>query len=132
MNPGGSSGVQTFIVEDLILSLAGALSAQVQENKAQSLEEVLLEQLHTTHDLEDWTVPISVAVDGVTPEQAKWSDSHGGHSIADSESAFREIAVMLDAHPEWRLRIECHTDNTRTKMANITLSARLSSVCLAD
>jgi hypothetical protein len=68
-------------VEDLILSLAGALSAQVQQNKAQSLKEALLEQLHTTHDLENWFVPISVAVNGVIPEQAKWTDSHGGHSI---------------------------------------------------
>jgi uncharacterized damage-inducible protein DinB len=42
---------------------------------------VLLEQLHTTHDVEDWFVPISVAVEGVTPEQAKWTDGHGGHSI---------------------------------------------------
>jgi uncharacterized damage-inducible protein DinB len=65
----------------LILSLAGSLSAQAQQNKPQSLKEVLLEQLHTTHDVEDWFVPISVAVEGVTPEQAKWTDGHGGHSI---------------------------------------------------
>jgi hypothetical protein len=49
----------------------------------------------------------------------------------DSESALREIAVMLEAHPEWRLRLECHTDNTGTKMANMTLSARRASAVAA-
>jgi outer membrane protein OmpA-like peptidoglycan-associated protein len=49
----------------------------------------------------------------------------------DSETALREIAVMLESHPEWRLRIECHTDNTGTKMANMTLSARRASAVAA-
>ena len=67
----------------VVLSLAAVLPAQAQQQKRppQNLKEVLLEQLHTTHDFEDWFVPISVAVEGVTPEQAKWTDGKGGHSI---------------------------------------------------
>ena len=44
--------------------------------------------------------------------------------LPDSASALRELAAMLEAHPDWRLRIESHTDNFGGKMANMTLSAR--------
>jgi len=60
---------------------AALLSGQNQPKKARTLREVLLEQLHTTHDQEDWFVPINVAVEGLTPEQAKWTDGKGNHSI---------------------------------------------------
>jgi uncharacterized damage-inducible protein DinB len=46
-----------------------------------TLRGVLLEQLHTTHDVKDWFVPIDVAVAGLTPEQVNWTDGHGNHSI---------------------------------------------------
>jgi outer membrane protein OmpA-like peptidoglycan-associated protein len=42
----------------------------------------------------------------------------------ESENLLREIASMLDDHPQWRLRIESHTDNTGTKVANMNLSQR--------
>jgi len=52
-----------------------------------------------------------------------------GHAefTSDSETTLKEIAIMMDTHPEWRLRIECHTDNSGTKMASMTLSARRAS-----
>jgi uncharacterized damage-inducible protein DinB len=65
----------------LTLLLGSLLFAQDQPKKPQTLRAVLLEQLHTTHDQKDWFVPILVAVEGVTPEQAKWTDGHGNHSI---------------------------------------------------
>jgi uncharacterized damage-inducible protein DinB len=65
----------------LVLILGGLLSAQDQSKKPQTWKEVLLEQLHTTHDQKDWFVPITIAVEGLTPEQAKWTDGHGNHSI---------------------------------------------------
>lgn len=65
----------------LPLLLAGLVTAQEKTPRPQTLKEVLLEQLHTTHDQKDWFVPINVAVDGLTPEQAKWTDSQGNHSI---------------------------------------------------
>ncbi len=48
---------------------------------AQSLKSVLSAQLKTTHDKEDWFVPISKALEGVTAEQAVWKDGSGNHSI---------------------------------------------------
>jgi uncharacterized damage-inducible protein DinB len=41
----------------------------------------LHEQLHDTHDVEDWFVPASIAVAGLTADQAKWSPGNGNHSV---------------------------------------------------
>lgn len=46
-----------------------------------TLRGVLLEQLHTTHDEEDWFVPAKIAVAGLTADQAKWMPPGGGHSV---------------------------------------------------
>ena len=46
-----------------------------------TLKGVLLEQLCTTHNRKDWFVPVNVALEGVTPEQAGWKDKSGNHSI---------------------------------------------------
>jgi uncharacterized damage-inducible protein DinB len=46
-----------------------------------TLRGVLTEELKTTHDQEDWFVPASVAVEGLTAEQAKWTPPGGGHSV---------------------------------------------------
>jgi uncharacterized damage-inducible protein DinB len=62
-----------------LVLLTGSLFGQAQ--KPQTLKEVLLEQLRTTDDKEDWFVPIAIAVEGITAEQAKWTDGHGNHSI---------------------------------------------------
>ena len=48
---------------------------------AQSLKSVLLNQLKATHDKEEWFAPISVALKGVTAEQAVWKDGSENHSI---------------------------------------------------
>ncbi len=66
-----------------ILMLA-ALSVPVlgQDKKPPTtLRGVLLEQLHTSHDAEDWYVPAKIAVDGLTAEQARWSPGKGNHSV---------------------------------------------------
>jgi uncharacterized damage-inducible protein DinB len=59
----------------------GLLPAQPAPKKPATLRDILLEQLHTTHDKEDWFVPINIAVEGLTPEQAKWTDGKGNHSV---------------------------------------------------
>ena len=46
-----------------------------------TLKGILLEQLQTTHDKEDRFAPASVAVEGITAEQANWRDGKGNHSI---------------------------------------------------
>lgn len=47
----------------------------------QSLKTVLLEQLRSTHDKESWFVPVAAALEGVSAEQAVWSDGNGNHSV---------------------------------------------------
>jgi len=46
-----------------------------------TLRGVLLEQLRTTHNEEDWFVPAKIAVDGLTAEQAKWTPGKDAHSV---------------------------------------------------
>ena len=62
-----------------VLSIQGF--AQNQNQKPVTLRSILLEQLKTTHDAKDWFVPISVATDGLTAEQANWKDGKGNHSV---------------------------------------------------
>jgi uncharacterized damage-inducible protein DinB len=63
-----------------VLPLASA--AQNDAKKPPSdLRGVLLEQLRTTHSAEDWFVPVNIAVDGLTAEQAMWSPGKGNHSV---------------------------------------------------
>jgi uncharacterized damage-inducible protein DinB len=64
----------------LILSTRSLLPAETAKPPA-TLKGVLLEQLRTTHNQKDWFVPISVALGGLTPEQASWKDKSGNHSI---------------------------------------------------
>jgi hypothetical protein len=63
----------------LSLMLSLPCSAQSQPQPA-TLRSLLLHELHTTHNQADWFVPISVAVDGLTAEQARWQPPAGGHS----------------------------------------------------
>jgi hypothetical protein len=64
----------------LLLSFPFGAMAQSKQPPT-TLRGVLLEQLHTTHDVEDWFVPANIAVQGLTPEQANWSPGHGAHSV---------------------------------------------------
>lgn len=58
-----------------------ALPAFAQEQKAPTLKSILLAQLHSTHDKSEWFVCADVAVAGLTPEQASWTDGKGNHSV---------------------------------------------------
>jgi len=53
-----------------------------QNKPAPTLKSILLEQLKTTHNVKDWFVPVNIALEDLTPEQAMWKDSSGNHSIA--------------------------------------------------
>ena len=64
----------------LLLSLT--FRAYGQDPKSPTtLKGVLLEQLHTTHNQKDWFVGANTAVEGLTAEQAKWTDGKGNHSV---------------------------------------------------
>jgi uncharacterized damage-inducible protein DinB len=66
----------------LFLLLVLPLAAQTPAKKPPtSLRGVLLEQLRTSHTEEDWYVPASIAIDGLTAEQAMWSPGKGNHSV---------------------------------------------------
>jgi uncharacterized damage-inducible protein DinB len=66
----------------LILCLALLPYATLaQTQKPATLRSMLLEGLRTTHSEKDWFVPVNVALEGLTPEQASWKDSSGNHSV---------------------------------------------------
>jgi uncharacterized damage-inducible protein DinB len=65
-----------------LLVLAVPFTALAQNSKRPTdLRGVLLEELKTTHDQQDWFVPASVAVAGLTADQANWSPGKGNHSV---------------------------------------------------
>jgi uncharacterized damage-inducible protein DinB len=64
----------------LVLPFAFAQD-QKPEQRPPTLRSILLDQLKTTHTEKDWFVPANVAVEGLTAEQASWTDGHGNHSI---------------------------------------------------
>jgi hypothetical protein len=66
----------------ILLTLFLASTANAQNDKTATLKSILLEQLRTTHSKEDWFVPPTIAIEGLTPEQANWKDSSENHSIA--------------------------------------------------
>jgi hypothetical protein len=70
-----------FLFSLLIIFNASALLAQ--KNAEVSLKSILLEQLKTTHNKEDWFVPVNIAIAGLTAQQANWKDGSENHSIAE-------------------------------------------------
>jgi len=66
----------------LLLLLALPLTVNAQKKQPPTtLRGVLLEQLRTTHNEEDWFVPASIAVEGLTADQAKWTPGKDVHSV---------------------------------------------------
>jgi len=66
----------------LMLILTASLPGYSQDRKpAPTLKSILLEQLRTTHNQKEWFVPANTAVEGLTPEQASWTDGKGNHSV---------------------------------------------------
>jgi uncharacterized damage-inducible protein DinB len=66
----------------LLLFLTISFLAYAQDQKtAPTLRSILLEELRSTHNQEDWFVPANIAVERLTPEQASWTDGKGNHSV---------------------------------------------------
>jgi len=65
----------------IFLGLALSLASQAQPAGHTSLRAILLEQLHSTHDRKEWFVPAKIAVEGLSPKQASWTDGSGNHSV---------------------------------------------------
>jgi DinB superfamily len=64
------------------LLVVSSLAVVRGEPAAASLKSILLDQLRGTHDHEEWFVPVKIAIEGLTPEQASWKDEAENHSIA--------------------------------------------------
>ena len=103
------------------LLLAVILSAEEQPDKPQTLKEVLLEQLHTTHDKADWFVPLHVAIAGLKPAQVTMTDNHGNHSIGQlAYSCSSGIRVRFRSSTARSLRSSAGT--TMRRSTNLTAS----------
>lgn len=61
-----------------ILLLCTLLSISVFAQNA--TKKVLLDQLKSTHNAKNWFVPVNIALEGLTAEQAMWTDGSGNHS----------------------------------------------------
>jgi uncharacterized damage-inducible protein DinB len=68
---------KTLTAAVLLVSLVSA----AQDNSNPTLKSVLLEQLKTTHNKQEWFVPINQSLAGLTPEQAMWKQGDANHSI---------------------------------------------------
>ena len=58
-----------------------AVPVHAQDKKPTTLRDILLAELKSTHDSEEWFVPANIAVKGLTAEQASWRDNKGNHSV---------------------------------------------------
>jgi len=90
----------------LLLLLTLPLAAYAQNKKPPSdLRGVLLEQLRTTHNAEDWFVPANIAVANLTADQAKWSPGKDAHSVGQLANHLlfwntRELAEFKGEKPK--------------------------------
>lgn len=65
----------------LVLFLLLAPAGVAQKKEPPTLKSILLEQFKSTHTDKDWFVSVNVAIDGLTPEQANWTDGKTNHSV---------------------------------------------------
>lgn len=71
-----------FILLGLVLAVPTFAQDQSKEKKEPAtLKSILLEQMRSTHNKAEWFVPVNTAVDGLTAEQAAWTDGKGNHSV---------------------------------------------------
>ena len=90
-----------------ILVLCFALlpcATMAQTHETATLRSIVLEGLRTTHSEKDWFVPVRVALEGLTPEQASWKDASGNHSVGQLANHLlfwnqRELAKMQGQPP---------------------------------
>ena len=72
--------MKTFVFL-VTIALSVSLFAQEQKKEPPTLKGILLEQLRSTHNKAEWFVPANTAVEGLTAEQASWTDGKGNHSV---------------------------------------------------
>ena len=60
-----------------------ALAQQTKTPAEPTLRSILLQQFQTTWNKENWFVPVGIAVQGLTAQQAMWRPSDSSHSIGE-------------------------------------------------
>src|SRR5581483_1102052 len=69
----------SFII-GLLFIAATAATAQPKEP---TLRSILLEQFRNTWNKQDWYVPVSQALEGLTAKQAMWNPADSSHSVGE-------------------------------------------------
>src|SRR5258708_19493684 len=64
----------------LATGLALSCMAQSRTKTPPTLKSILLQQFQNTSNQQDWFVPVSKAVEGLTAQQAMWKPSDSSHS----------------------------------------------------
>lgn len=77
--------MRKHLISIAILFLIAAIPAAAQQTqqKEVTLRSILLEQFRNSWNKEDWYVPLSIAVDGITAKQAMWKPSDSSHSVGE-------------------------------------------------
>jgi hypothetical protein len=102
----------------ILLFLSLAVCGYAQETKAPTtLKGVLLEQLRTTHNVKDWFVPADIAVQGLTAEQANWTDGKGNHSVGQEVNhlVYWDNYELMKFKGETPPKFDGNNDETFTK-----------------
>ena len=73
--------MKSFICFIVLLAITGPSKSQT--NSPLTLKQILLNQLKSTHNKEEWFAPLNIAIEGITPEQANWKEKGKDHSIAE-------------------------------------------------
>ena len=68
-------------VRILLLFVVAVPVLYAQDKKPATLRDLLLAELRSTHTNAEWFVPANVAVQGLTAEQASWTDGKWNHSV---------------------------------------------------
>ncbi|QNI37223.1 DinB family protein [Edaphobacter albus] len=79
-----------------------------------TLKGVLLEQLRTTHNSQDWFASGNTAIHGLTAEQAKWTDGKGNHSVGQLtyHLVFWDKRALMDFKGEKTAQFNGNNDET--------------------
>jgi len=101
----------------LILSFSISSLAQNPPQPPATVRSLILQELHTTHNKADWFVPINVAVDGLTAQQASWQPSAGLHSAGQLayHLLFWNRRTLRDLKGETQEKYNGVNDETFTK-----------------
>jgi hypothetical protein len=65
------------------LIFAPANAQQTEDKKEATLRSILLEQFRNAWNKEDWYVPVSLAVDGLTAKEAMWKPADSVHCVGE-------------------------------------------------